>query len=367
MTRTFLKGLVLLTSSLSLISFMSCSGNMENVAGLNPQSTAMAPSAPKVTINGQTTDPVQCAINNPLILSSCNYGVAQGFSFIYSITITILGTTIPSNWNSYSGPSISGVVNSASSAQINAGTFNLAAFATSKGLTFEAGKYYRVTLACSDNGTGSARGYRLLGFTDPVVPPSAPPAPVAVQSSATAINFTSSDWVADRGKTNVASFNGTNYQQIPNSTAINFGTGDFSVSVWVKTSYTYTQTILDKRDANDVGYHMVIYSGVVLFQVQGPNGWLNYYNTTSKKVNDNQWHHIVVTIDRDNTTGGKIYVDNVLQHQFDPRLSFGSITNTAPLYIGRHKNGSGFNGRIDDFKLFNKSLVAGEVSYLYSN
>lgn len=366
MTCTFSKGFVFLTGTLSLIFLISCSGNVENVTGVSPQTTAVAMPAPSIHINPvnyplEQSDPVACVINGPLLLQSWNYGVPNGYGFIYSIKITTLGTTIPSDWQYSAGPSVSGVCDAASSAQINDGTFDLKAFALSKGITFASGNYYRISMTYGTNGTGSFTGFRLLKFI-------APTTPVETQSSAAAINFTTSDWVADRGKTNVASFNGTNYQQIPNSASINFGTGDFSVSVWVKTSVTTTQTILDKRDpSTDIGYHMVIYSGVVLFQVHGPSGYLNYYNLTSKKINDGQWHHIVVTIDRDNTTGGKIYVDNTLQHTFDPRLSFGSVSNTAPLYIGRHKDGAYFIGRIDDFRLYNQSLAAGEVSYLFSN
>jgi hypothetical protein len=482
-----LKGLGLIISSLSLLSLMSCSGNEANVVGATTSTTAVASKSIYIAVNGKNTVPIQCVVNQPLILKNTNSYYTNS-TVTYTLSITTLGTTIPTDWTNYSGSTISGSLSQAASVEVNQGTFNLAAFAASKGLTFETGKYYRINLNTPFDPTELIMGGRaLLDFSIQPMPPlvvvngnvtnpsnciyntpvilsngnsanrpnvpysylititnfgstyqsnwetdmgpkvsgevtsasinggtfdlgsfaisesypfvmgsyyrisleyrvngvtvgtgvgnrlifctanPSEPSVVVTQNNATGVNFTSADYVAERGKTNVPVFRGSNYLLIPNSTSINFGTGDFSVSLWVKTSSSSTQTLLDKRDANDVGYHMVVYSGVVLFQVQGPNGFLNHYSLSSKKVNDNQWHHIVVTIDRDNTSGGKIYVDNVLQYQFNPVLSFGSVTNTAPLYIGRHKNGNGFIGLIDDFKLSNKSLTASEVSYLFLN
>lgn len=150
---------------------------------------------------------------------------------------------------------------------------------------------------------------------------------------------------------NAANFTGSDYVAIQNSPSLNFGTGDFTLSFWIKTSDDY-RAILDKRDAStEVGYHVYINGGRPLLQIAGPNGYLNFCNASGTKINDGAWHKVVITVARSSATGGKIYVDGILNHQFDPKLSLGSITNTSPLFVGRHKNGTTFKGQIDDLFL----------------
>lgn len=150
---------------------------------------------------------------------------------------------------------------------------------------------------------------------------------------------------------NAANFTGSDYVAIQNSPSLNFGTGDFTLSFWIKTSDDY-KAILDKRDAGTgVGYHVYIFNGVPLLQLAGPNGYLNFYNASGTKINDGFWHKVVITVARNSTTGGKIYVDGVLSHPFDPKISLGSITNSSPLFVGRHKDGATLKGQIDDFFL----------------
>lgn len=150
---------------------------------------------------------------------------------------------------------------------------------------------------------------------------------------------------------NAANFTGRDYVAIQNSPSLNFGTGDFTLSFWIKTSDN-GKAILDKRDAGTgVGYHVYLYQGVPLLQIAGPNGYLNFYNTSGTKINDGAWHKVVITVARSSTTGGKIYVDDVLSHQFDPKPSLGSITNSSPLFVGRHKDGTTLKGQVDDLFL----------------
>ncbi len=58
---------------------------------------------------------------------------------------------------------------------------------------------------------------------------------------------------------------------------------------------------------------------------------------------DGGYHHLVATLDRSSTNGGKIYVDGTAILTFDPTVLSGSLSNNAPVRIGAHPQ-PGFNG-----------------------
>jgi concanavalin A-like lectin/glucanase superfamily protein len=120
-------------------------------------------------------------------------------------------------------------------------------------------------------------------------------------------------------------FSVTDYLEGDYTADLDFGTGDFSVSGWVKSSSTY-DTIL----------HRAISSGGLLIRT-GNSGHVDVFMsadttytlklTGSVAINDNAWHHVVIT--RDNGTL-YIYVDGILD------VSIGTITDiTYPSAITR--------------------------------
>ncbi|NEP61700.1 MAG: LamG domain-containing protein [Symploca sp. SIO2G7] len=85
-------------------------------------------------------------------------------------------------------------------------------------------------------------------------------------------------------------------------------------------------------------------------------------------VADGEWHQVTVTVDRNNTTGGKWYVDGVLVNTFNPTGRQGSLSNSKALRLGRRSdsNSAGFfNGSLDEVKLFDSALSASEVQSIY--
>ena len=180
-------------------------------------------------------------------------------------------------------------------------------------------------------------------------------------------------WTA--GQVNGAlSFDGVNdYVQVADNNALDFGTGDFSISTWVKTTDSSgIDVLLDKRvEASGPvqGYVLYNYNGKLGFQLADGvgSGWTNYVSNVS--ITDGNWHQVTVTIDRDSTTGGKWYVDGVQVGTFNPTGRQGSLSNSKPLTIGRRSDSSWagyFKGSLDEVQLFNKSLSASEVSSLFN-
>ena len=169
---------------------------------------------------------------------------------------------------------------------------------------------------------------------------------------------------------NGLTLNGINdYVEVPNSAALNFGTGDFSISTWVKTTdNSGVDVILDKRteaSGPTRGYVLYTYNGRLSLQLA--DGSITNYET-GPVIADGQWHQVTVTIDRDNPTGGVWYIDGVQFGTFNPTGRQGNLTNPQPLRIGRRSdsgNGGFFTGSLDEVQLFSRSLTVAEVLALY--
>ncbi len=178
--------------------------------------------------------------------------------------------------------------------------------------------------------------------------------------------------VATTGKVAGAyDFDGSyDYVYVNDNSALNFGSGDFSVDAWIKTSDS-DATIVAKRESlagKYVGYWFMVNSGRLLLQIgDTTNGHFDYHNSLGPRVDDGQWHLVAVTVDRDNSTGGRMYIDGSLVYTFNPTNRSGDTSNSARLEIGRITPGHNyFNGAIDEVELFNRALDAGEVSDLWN-
>lgn len=164
------------------------------------------------------------------------------------------------------------------------------------------------------------------------------------------------------------SFDGTSsgYVNIPNGSPVNFGTGDFSITCWVKTTKAGNNAIIDKRSSGGgVGYHFVLYDGHMLLQMNTPSGWVNFCGwDNTPAFNDGKWHFLAVTVDRDRSYGLYMYADGKQIYNANPTSYTGDLTNTAPLYIGKHStdDSCNFNGQLDDVRIYKGFLSDTEVA-----
>jgi hypothetical protein len=78
------------------------------------------------------------------------------------------------------------------------------------------------------------------------------------------------------------------------------------------------------------------------------------------------WHHIVLTLS--NTAGLKMYVDNTLVNSNTTTGTDWDVVSTSTIYIGSKSDGTDkFNGKIDDFRIYDKTLSTAQISFLYNN
>ena len=165
--------------------------------------------------------------------------------------------------------------------------------------------------------------------------------------------------------------NAADYVTVPDHASLNFGTLNFSIDAWVKTTdVSNVLNIVDKRtgsSSNPVGYSLFIAAGKLAFQMGDGQATMNH-SSSAPSISDGNWHLVAVTVDRKSTTGGKLYVDGILFFTFDPTSRPGSITNTAALFIGqRHiSSATQFRGQIDEVELFNSVLPADEIFSIFA-
>ncbi|MFK7885165.1 MAG: LamG domain-containing protein [Phycisphaerales bacterium] len=141
------------------------------------------------------------------------------------------------------------------------------------------------------------------------------------------------------------------------------GDGDYTIAAWVKRDVISPsfQVVLD---ANNSGGFSVLYrdNRPSLTLSSG----VSEVFTASGGITNTQWHHIAVTVDRDQTDGLRWYINGELDSTFDPTGVPGFVPNGLVPTIGVQDNGtsSPLNGKIGDLLIVNRSLDSEEVSRL---
>ena len=146
----------------------------------------------------------------------------------------------------------------------------------------------------------------------------------------------------------------------------------FSYSLWFKTSVANGSYMFAKRNGNNT-FHIRIDNS---FSPAGKicvNNWAgtaqpeNNAQSTNGGYNDNTWHNFVFTYDGTRSPKTQCYIDGQrdTNMNWDYDLFTQSVTNGNN--IGNFDiNGANFSGSIDQVRIFNKALSAGEVTTLYN-
>jgi len=154
----------------------------------------------------------------------------------------------------------------------------------------------------------------------------------------------------------------------PVSGIYDFGTSNFSLSAWIKTTDN-GQAIVAKQVPNIAsswnGFNFWISTEgklqpTVDWSTNGSFG--NIVSNTS--VNDGGWKHVVFVMNGSDRTNWKIYIngnsDSFTESGVD--LTGSGINNSTSLRIGNRDYAGGFfNGQIDDVRIYNYALTATQV------
>jgi len=189
--------------------------------------------------------------------------------------------------------------------------------------------------------------------------------------TASGVTFSTSNLpVVPSGTTHAASFDGSNDYISVTNTSLSLTT-NISISLWIKntddfSSDSYSNYIISKGVIGSSpwnNYVMTMGSNYKYrFAIHTNQG--SYGATTTSTFNDSNWHHVVGIYDYNNSAI-KIYVDNALEKSTSAQ---GTINNTrSTFYIGDWNGNSTWHfwhGLIDDIRVYNRALSAGEVAIL---
>ena len=138
-------------------------------------------------------------------------------------------------------------------------------------------------------------------------------------------------------------------------------TGTITLSAWVKTADSGNSDHNPFVGKGDTAYALKHGSGNSFeFYVYEDSSWYTAYSSVGEVYND-AWHHVAGTFDGSQV---KLYIDGVLRSTTDHEG--GISTNTYEVNMGRNSQETDrfYEGLIDEVRLFDRALTAGEVRFL---
>lgn len=188
------------------------------------------------------------------------------------------------------------------------------------------------------------------------------------------VTFDGTDRTSAAGR--AGAFNGTGGFFVPDNDAMNFGTGDYSVSCWMKTSTTVRGMIWQESGAKGSGDNQtwlrILGSATNLtsFSTEDPTGGSTINLTTAANgsvatTNDGKWHHIVCVRQGAVTA---LYIDGAKIKEATSPTGVKTTSNNAAFKVGMQEGTAGysnpFNGQIDDLIIYKKALSQAEITVL---
>ena len=135
-------------------------------------------------------------------------------------------------------------------------------------------------------------------------------------------------------------------------------------SFWCKTSETGRNSVFGHGQDN--------YGSFSLNETNMPLLWLNNtkyrYWTNIPQQDDGEWHHWVLYADTNTITNSKLYCDGVLQTAGSTSDTTTTSPYTTSLIIGgtREAGSNFFNGKIDEFAVYDRELTQAEITRMYN-
>ncbi len=217
-------------------------------------------------------------------------------------------------------------------------------------------------------GTGLTAFYPLDGSID-----DAGPSKLSSEAKGT-IAFTQPD---RRGNAESAGlFNGTGGFYVADDDAMNFGVGDYTVSVWYKTNTSARGMIWQESGALGSGDNQtwlrILGSATNLtsFSTEDNTGGSTINLTTANSgaaatTNDGTWHHVVCVRSGAVTA---LYIDGVKIREATSATGAKTTSNNAGFKVGMQEGTAGFsnafNGQIDDLIIYKRALSQSEITVL---
>ncbi|MBI1859885.1 MAG: hypothetical protein HYR96_03080 [Deltaproteobacteria bacterium] len=144
----------------------------------------------------------------------------------------------------------------------------------------------------------------------------------------------------------------------------NFGTSDFTIAFWIKTSASGIQQFINKRTicGHQSMFNIAMNSGKFTFEVDQNTSGTNYIGiTTTLTYNDGNWHHVAMVRSTKNAT---IYVDGT-SVKTGSASGTANISSTVDFEIGNLPcTSQPLVGTIDEIGVWTRALTDTEISTL---
>ncbi|MEM1181809.1 MAG: LamG domain-containing protein [Acidobacteriota bacterium] len=161
------------------------------------------------------------------------------------------------------------------------------------------------------------------------------------------------------------------YVEVNTDSNNNLGVEDFTIEGWIKTDDAYG-TFVSKRDWVDgryFGYLFGLWNGrLVVGMGDVDRNSIQFVVPRNPTVYDGEWRHVAVGVDRNMRNGGRVYLDGVLIHTFDPTGVRGRLESRKNLQFGRETNSGGirFDGMLDEMTLYSRALTGAEIFAIFN-
>ena len=172
------------------------------------------------------------------------------------------------------------------------------------------------------------------------------------------------------GKT--CSFNGSSY--IDTGFAESFGTGDFTISVWMYLTQTAGKTyqcIVGNKAQAAASLGCAIYwnqsqKKFLWSTADGSNATEIWTVNTFDSIIYNSWHHIVMVRNTSDAKKGYFYIDGVRQ-EIASVPAIRNVTSTTAIRIGAMPSNAAyfFTGKLNDVRLYDSALSEDDIKELY--
>ncbi len=163
-------------------------------------------------------------------------------------------------------------------------------------------------------------------------------------------------------------FDGTDYLTVPDHPSLDFGTGDFTISMWFNISQIPvggSQQLLSKRVAGTNYELQLDVDGTISAYLEGAGGATLTLESLSVADRLGVWIHLALARKEGQAY---LYVDGIAE---DSGASPHDVNTNAALQIGRDFDGTADNeyfiGRIDEIRIWDRGLSADEIQMHHSS
>jgi len=172
-------------------------------------------------------------------------------------------------------------------------------------------------------------------------------------------------WIAGKFGNGI-SLDGTNdYVSVANPSTLNFGTGDFTVAIWIKRQATGAEHNIFSKTANTSWA-----TGGKEWFINSSNNKLGFGSFNAGELfsvgtitNDGIWHHVAITFTR-SSNAVTFYIDGIASGGGSLNLPADGTGHVVKLGTN---NGSNFRGQMDEFRIFSRALSASEVQSIMNS